>query len=407
MPRRRSLPALVLLLLGLAACGAGGSGSATSTAATAAPATSTSAPATTSSAPAQKAAALALRKIGSFSSPVWVTSAPGDNSRLFVVEQGGTIRVIKNGKVLSQPFLDIRSRVTCCGEQGLLSLAFAPDYAKSGRFYVYYSSNGGSAERVEEFKRSSADRARLSSRRLVLRMADPEGNHNGGLLLFHDGRLFIGTGDGGGAFDQHGSRGNAQNLNSPLGKILRINPRPSRGRSYSSPSDNPFVGRAGRDEIWSYGLRNPWRYSFDRKTGDLVIGDVGQNAVEEIDFAAGNSSRGANYGWRPWEGRRRAFNEPAPGAVFPVITASHSDGYCSITGGYVVRDPHLTGWVGRYLYGDFCKGDILSAKLSLGKATSRRSTGLHVDQLSSFGEDNQGRLYAISLGGSVYRIAAR
>jgi glucose/arabinose dehydrogenase len=351
--------------------------------------------------------ALGLKRIGSFSSPVYVTAPPGDSRRLFVVEQGGVIRVVRDGHVLPTPFLDIRSRVVCCGEQGLLSMAFAPDYARSGRFYVYYSSDGGSRERVEEFHRSSADRARPSSRRLVLLMADPEGNHNGGLLMFHDGLLYIGTGDGGGANDQHGSRGNAQNRDSLLGKLLRINPRAHAGRRYTVPADNPFVGRAGRDEIWSYGLRNPWRYSFDRSTGDLTIGDVGQDHEEEIDFAPGQASRGANYGWRPWEGRRRNFDEPAPGAVFPVLTTSHADGNCSITGGYVVRDPRLTGWVGHYLYGDFCRPAIESAVLSSGRATARRATGLRVDSLSSFGEDSLGRVYAVSLNGPVYRIVAR
>jgi glucose/arabinose dehydrogenase len=338
---------------------------------------------------------------------VYVTAPPGDSRRLFVVEQEGVIRVVRDGRELRTPFLDIRDRVQCCGEQGLLSMAFAPDYARTGRFYVYYTSNGGSQERVEAFRRSGPDRARRASRRLVLSMADPEGNHNGGMLVFHGGLLYIGTGDGGGADDQHGARGNAQNLNSLLGKILRIDPRARSGRPYTVPSDNPFVGRAGRDQIWSYGLRNPWRFSFDRTTGDLVIGDVGQNAVEEIDFSPGASSRGTNYGWRPWEGRRRNFNEPAPGAVFPVITHSHGEGYCSITGGYVVRDPRLTGWVGRYLYSDFCRGTIESALLSPGKATGERSTGLRVSSISSFGEDARGRVYAVSLGGPVYRIVAR
>jgi glucose/arabinose dehydrogenase len=349
---------------------------------------------------------LRLRRIGSFSSPVYVTAPPGDSRRLFVVEQEGTIRIVRGGRRLSTPFLDIRSRVQCCGEQGLLSMAFAPDYARTGRFYVYYTDRGG-RERVEQFRRSGPDRAPLSSRRLVLLMADPEGNHNGGLLVFHDGLLYIGTGDGGGANDQHGARGNAQNLNSLLGKLLRIDPRARSGRPYTIPAGNPFAGRTGRDEIWSYGLRNPWRYSFDRSTGDLVIGDVGQNAVEEIDFSPGSSSRGANYGWRPFEGRRKNFNESAPGAVFPVITHSHGEGSCSITGGYVVRDRQLTGWVGRYLYGDFCRGRIESAALSPGRATGRRSTGLRVDSLSSFGEDALGRVYAVSLSGPVYRIVAR
>jgi glucose/arabinose dehydrogenase len=405
MPRRRLLPALSALVVGLAACGAGTSRGGATTAATTAPATTA---ASTTAPPAKSTgAALGLQRIGSFSSPVYVTSPPGDSRRLFVVEQEGVIRVVRDGRKLSAPFLDIRDRVTCCGEQGLLSMAFAPDYARTGRFYVYYSSDNGTRERVEAFRRSGPDRARRASRRLVLNMADPEGNHNGGQLVFHGGLLYIGTGDGGGANDQHGARGNAQNRNSLLGKILRIDPRARSGRPYTIPADNPFVGRAGRDEIWSYGLRNPWRFSFDRATGNLVIGDVGQNAAEEIDFAPGASSRGTNYGWRPWEGRRRNFNESAPSAVFPVITHSHGEGYCSITGGYVIRDPRLTGWVGRYIYGDFCRGGIESALLSPGRAAGQRSTGLHVDSLSSFGEDALGRVYAVSLGGPVYRIVAR
>jgi glucose/arabinose dehydrogenase len=405
MPRRRLLPALSALVVGLAACGAGTSSGGATTAATTAPATTA---ASTTAPPAKSTgAALGLQRIGSFSSPVYVTSPPGDSRRLFVVEQEGVIRVVRDGRKLSAPFLDIRDRVTCCGEQGLLSMAFAPDYARTGRFYVYYSSDNGTRERVEAFRRSGPDRARRASRRLVLNMADPEGNHNGGQLVFHGGLLYIGTGDGGGANDQHGARGNAQNRNSLLGKILRIDPRARSGRPYTIPAGNPFVGRAGRNEIWSYGLRNPWRFTFDRTTGDLVIGDVGQNAVEEIDFSPGTSSRGANYGWRPWEGRRRNFNEPAPGAVFPVITHSHGEGYCSITGGYIVRDPRLSGWDGRYLYGDFCRDSIESALLSPGRAAGQRSTGLHVDSLSSFGEDSLGRVYAVSLGGPVYRIVAR
>ena len=398
MTLRRLPPVVVALLVGLAACGAKGSSGTSASRPSASPAPP----------PAREAATarLGLRRVGSFDTPVYVTSPPGDTRRLFVVEQKGVVRVIRDGRVLRTPFLNIRRRVTCCGEQGLLSLAFAPDYARTGRFYVYYTDRGGS-ERIEGFRRASADRANPGTRRLVLRMGDPEPNHNGGLMIFGpDRHMYVGTGDGGGANDQHGARGNAQNRNSLLGKLLRIDPAPFRGRPYRVPSDNPFVGRDGRDEIWSYGLRNPWRWSFDRQTGDLIIGDVGQNNIEEVDFAPGTSSRGANFGWRPWEGRRRNFDEPAPNPVFPEITYPTSSG-CAVTGGYVVRDRRLTGWGGRYLYGDFCNGVVQSVVLSDGRATGRRATGLHVDQLSSFGEDALGRIYAVSLGGRVYRIVAR
>lgn len=360
--------------------------------------------------PARAAApgALRLAPVGRFSQPVYVTGAPGDTRRVFVVEQSGSIRVVRGGRVLSRPFLDIRSRVTNNGEQGLLSMAFAPDYRRSGRFYVYYT-DADQQQRIVEFRRSTADRARLSSARLVLRMADPEANHNGGQLQFGpDGLLYVGTGDGGGADDQHGERGNAQDLGSPLGKLLRIDPRRSGSRRYRVPSSNPFRGRAGaRPEIYSYGLRNPWRFSFDRSTGDLVIADVGQDQVEEVDFAPRGTAKGANFGWRPLEGTRKNFpDESAPGAVPPVIQHSHDDGWCSITGGYVVRDPALPALRGRYVYGDYCQGRIRSARLSAGRADDDRETGLStVPRISSFGQDTRGRIYVASLEGPVYRLA--
>jgi glucose/arabinose dehydrogenase len=239
-------------------------------------------------------------------------------------------------------------------------------------------------------------------------MQDDEGNHNGGLLLFGpDDLLYVGTGDGGGAGDQHGPRGNAQNLGSLLGKILRIDPRPDGGRPYRVPTSNPFAGRSGaRPEVYSYGLRNPWRFSFDRRTGDLSIGDVGQGAVEEISFV--RSGKGRNFGWRPFEGRRRyTSGESAPGHVRPVIQRFHSRGNCSITGGVVVRDPGLPALRGRYVFGDYCRGRIESARLSPGRARQQRATRLRVDQLSSFGEDARGRVYVTSLSGPVYRLAPR
>ena len=350
--------------------------------------------------------------VGQFESPVYVTAPPGDRRRLFVVEQGGTIRVMRAGRRLAQPFLDIRSIVTAGGEQGLLSMAFAPDYATTRRFYVNYTDRAG-VQRVVEYRRSrsSADRADRSSARTVLRYDDLEANHNGGLVIFGPDRLlYIGTGDGGGGNDQHGARGNSQDLGSLLGKILRIDPRRSGGRPYRIPASNPFAGRSGaRGEIYSYGLRNPWRFSFDRSTGDLTIGDVGQNAIEEIDFARKGAARGANYGWRPWEGRRRNFQEPADGHVPPVLELSHDAGNCSVTGGCVVRDRGVPALLGRYVYGDLCKGELRSAKLAPGSATGDAAIPgvAKVDQISSFGEDARGRVYVVSLNGPIYRLAAR
>ena len=401
-----TLPAVAALAL--AACGGGDD----EPRAVTDPATASVAPATSASSSVQAAASGSVRlaSVGTFSAPVYVTAPPSDRRRIFVVEQGGTIRVVRAGRTQRTPFLDIRSRVIAGGEQGLLSMAFAPDYASSRRFYVNYTDRRG-VQRVVEYRRSrsNAERADAGSARLVLRYDPFEANHNGGLIVFGpDGLLYVGTGDGGGADDQHGSRGNAQDLGQLEGKLLRIDPRRSGGRPYRVPSSNPFVNRSGaRPEIYSYGLRNPWRFSFDRSTGDLTIGDVGQNAIEEIDFARKGQASGANYGWRPFEGRRRNFDESAPGAVEPVIELSHDDGNCSVTGGYVVRDPALPALRGRYVYGDFCKGQLRSARLSAGSASGDRSLGLRkVGELSSFGEDALGRVYVVSLSGSVFRLTA-
>jgi glucose/arabinose dehydrogenase len=350
--------------------------------------------------------AVRLQKIGSFDSPVHVTSPPADASRLFVVEQGGTVRVVKGGKTLSTPFLDVSDKITTGSEQGLLSIAFPPDYASSGLFYVFYTDNDGD-EAVVEYRRRSEDVADPGSARLLMKVADPETNHNGGLLLFGpDRHLYIGIGDGGGGGDQHGARGNAQSLGTLLGKILRIDPKAEGSRPYTIPTDNPFVNRSGaKGEIYSYGLRNPWRFSFDRSTGDLTIGDVGQDEVEEIDFVRKGKGRGANFGWRPFEGNHRfAPGEPAPGAIKPVITQQHSDGNCSITGGVVIRDPGLKAWRGRYVFGDYCRGVIQTAVLSSGRARNLTDRNLEVPQLSSFGEDARGRVYATSLDGPLYRF---
>jgi hypothetical protein len=242
-------------------------------------------------------------------------------------------------------------------------------------------------------------------------MADPAANHNGGAMVFGpDGLLYVGTGDGGGGNDPWGARGNAQDLGSLLGKLLRIDPRRSNSRPYRVPASNPFVSRAGaRAEIYAYGLRNPWRFSFDRRTGALSIGDVGQNAVEEIDFTAPGKARGANFGWRPWEGTRRNFpGEAAPGHVRPVLEHRHDQGFCSITGGYVVRDPGLPALAGQYVYSDFCDGHVRAAKLTpTGSSADRRLAVPRVGSVSSFGEDARGRVYVVSSEGPVLRLASR
>jgi glucose/arabinose dehydrogenase len=375
---------LLAAVLVLAACGSGESGGAVDSA----------------------QGAVRLQEIGSFDSPVYVTSPPKDAGRLFVVEQGGKVIVVKGGKPLGTPFLDVSDKITTGSEQGLLSIAFPPDYAASGLFYVFYTDNDGD-EAVVEYKRRTEDVADPGSARQLFKVADPEPNHNGGLLLFGpDDHLYIGIGDGGGAGDQHGARGNGQNLGTLLGKILRIDPKASGSRPYTIPADNPLVNRAGaKGEIYSYGLRNPWRFSFDRSTGDLTIGDVGQNEVEEIDFVRKGKGRGANFGWRPFEGNDRfAAGESAPGAIKPVITERHSDGNCSITGGVVIRDPKLPAWRGRYVFGDYCRGVVQTAVLSSGRAKGLIDRKLKVPQLSSFGEDARGRVYATSLDGPVYRF---
>jgi glucose/arabinose dehydrogenase len=392
---RRVLPALVagvLAVAALAGCGSGGDDEA--------------APGATAAA----AGGVRLVEVGSFAEPVYVTAPVGDD-RVFVVERGGRIRVVRGGRKLAASFLDLSGKTQAGGERGLLSMAFAPDYATSGRFYVDYTDLRGDT-RVVEYRVDPAnpDRADPASAREVLAQAQPEPNHNGGLLLFGpDDLLYVGLGDGGGGGDRHGPRGNAQDLGTWLGKILRIDPRASGGRPYTVPASNPFVRRAGaRPEVYAYGLRNPWRFSFDRASGAIAIADVGQEEVEEVSFRRSGRARGANFGWRVFEGSRRyTAGERAPGAIAPVIERLHSKGNCSITGGVVVRDPALRSLAGRYVFADFCDGRILSARLGERRAAGLRSTGLRVDGPSSFGEDARGRVYVTSLGGRVFRLAAR
>lgn len=340
-----------------------------------------------------------LASLGRFNEPVYVTGPAGADGRLFVVEQGGRI-MVKGRRGKARTFLDVKG-VEAGGERGLLSVAFAPDYQSSGLFYAYLTAPGGDIV-IREYRRagSDQDRADPTSGRDVLEIEHSENpNHNGGQLQFGpDGLLYIGTGDGGAAYDPPE---NAQNRDSLLGKLLRIDPRRDGGDPYSVPGSNPFVGRDGRDEIYSYGLRNPFRFSFDRADGALLIGDVGQDRYEEIDYETLAGAAGANFGWDAFEGYHRLNDDASPdpgGTLKPVDEYSHRGGNCAITGGYVSRDPKVRALFGRYLYADFCKGQIRSIVPHPGRAKGDRPTGLPVESgISSFGEDTRGRIYVANL----------
>lgn len=338
--------------------------------------------------------------------PVAITHA-GD-SRLFITQQRGTIVIWDGTRILSTPFLDITSLVACCNERGLLSVAFHPRYAQNGFFYINYTEVAGPGTTVvARYQVSSTDpnRADPNSAKVLLRVAQPFANHNGGQLQFGpDGFLYIGLGDGGSAGDP-GNR--AQNLSELLGKILRIDV--DRGDPYAVPPSNPFVNRAGaRTEIWSYGLRNPWRFGFDRATGELWIADVGQGAWEEIDFQPATSIGGENYGWRRLEGTH-CFNPSSNcddgTTVKPVIEYDHSAGACSVTGGYVYRGAQSPRLTGTYLYGDYCNGMIWGATHPGSGGTSSR---LLIDTpyaISTFGEDFNGEIYVTDYaGGRLFHI---
>ena len=356
-------------------------------------------------------AATVLRPVvtSGLTNPVYVTSAPDGSGRLFVLEQAGRIRIIKNGVLLPTPFLDISDMTAKGTEQGLLGLAFHPAFKTTGLFYVYWTlSNGDDA--VNQYKVSSnPDVATRTSSKRVITFAHPFDNHNGGMLAFDkSGYLFIGTGDGGGTGDP-GNR--AQSKSSMLGKILRINVNGRTGtRQYSVPAGNPFVGKTGLDEIWSYGLRNPWRFSFDRVTGDLWIGDVGQDRYEEIDrstVVGSGRGRGINFGWRVMEGRHcyiPASGCSTRGKMLPVVEYSHGGGACSVTGGYVYRGKAVPALYGRYVFADFCTGTIWSVPKG-GVAPIARSLVMDTNlMISSFGEDAAGELYVVDRNGGVYRF---
>ena len=351
--------------------------------------------------------------LSGLSQPVDLQAPPGDTTRLFIVEKTGTIRIFRNGALLPGAFLDLSTQVSHGSEQGLLGLAFHPRYASNGKFYVDYTDAQGDTRVVEYLVSSNPDVA-SGTWRSILIVDQPYSNHNAGQLAFGpDGDLYVGFGDGGSAGDP---QDRAQNPDSLLGKMLRIHvdaPDPAAGTEYSIPPDNPFVGRPGyRPEIWALGLRNPWRYAFDRATGDLYIADVGQNLWEEVDVEpAGRGGR--NYGWNVTEGFHcySAAQCDTTGFTAPVVEYGHDAG-CSITGGYVYRGRAVPDLDGVYFYGDYCSGFVRSFRYANGVATDERdwtsslrtSSGGAMAGLSSFGQDARGELYLLLLGGEIYRI---
>ena len=358
---------------------------------------------------------LTRQHIGDFVDPVLVTAPKGDD-RLFVVERAGRILVVEDGTVLTEPFLDIRDQVLShlTREQGLLGLAFHPDYTSNGRFFVYYSVNLGTdpPDGVPDYKSivaeyhadPRADVADAQETRLMT-IDEPAWNHNAGMLAFgpNDGYLYIALGDGGGGNDTYG---NGQNTATLLGSILRVDV--DTGSPYAVPADNPFVGTSNANEIWAYGLRNPWRFSFDSATGDLYIGDVGQDQSEEIDVLAAGDPGGANFGWPECEGDHDNSGGGCnqPGFTAPVVTKTHDENRCSIIGGYVYRGtclPDLQGW---YFFGDWCSGQVWRFQYSGGQATNEVDVTDQIGggDVTSFGEDGQGELYIVHHTGPVYRI---
>jgi glucose/arabinose dehydrogenase len=360
---------------------------------------------------AQTAGGLEAVPIESLSQPIDVDVARGSPDLVFVTRKSGVIQVLDDEDALPEPFLDITELVAAGGERGLLSLAFPPDYAKSRRFYVYFTNTAGDIE-VDEFKRRAADPtlARESSRRRVIVIPHPgHANHNGGTVQVDArGRLWMATGDGGGGGD---TEDNARRLGRLLGKLLRINPVPKRPRDpgYRIPKGNPFVGAPGRDEIWSYGLRNPFRFSFDEELRTVAIGDVGQGSREEVNVLTRGAAKGGNFGWPQYEGDQLFDpSRPGPGPPIPPTFAYPNPpaGQAAVTGGVIVRDPQLPTLEGRYLFADFYAGPLTSfiPDLANGEADDVRQETVTISQPAAFAHGRAGQLYVVSLAGTVYRL---
>jgi glucose/arabinose dehydrogenase len=318
-----------------------------------------------------------------------------------VAEKVGRVVALRGPRAEPHVVLDLSDEVSLGSEQGLLGLAFSPD----GRFLYVDLTDAEGDTRVVEFAFGQG-RADPASRRDLLVVDQPYSNHNGGGLAFGpDGYLYVAVGDGGSAGDP---AGNGQSLSTLLGKLLRIDPRPPGGRSYGIPPDNPFVDREGaRPEIWAFGLRNPWRFSFDRGTGDLWIGDVGQGGWEEIDVESAGSGGGTNFGWNRFEGAHAFQGGPSAGIVAPVFEYPHDGRVCAVIGGYVYRGGEIPDLVGAYVFGDLCRGRIEALRVEDGRAVRHRALGPEVPGLASFGEDASGELYVLSLSGPVFRLVPR
>jgi glucose/arabinose dehydrogenase len=351
---------------------------------------------------------------GAFVQPLYITGAGDGSDRLFVVEKEGRVIILRQGQEIQQvaePFLDIRERVSSqASERGLLSIAFSPTYASNGQFYLNYTNLEGNTVIARYHVSDNPDQADPASEEILLTISQPAANHNGGLILFGpDGYLYVGMGDGGMAGDPWG---NAQNRSVLLGKLLRLDVEPTgeTGTPYAIPPDNPFVGRDDmRPEIWAWGLRNPWRFSFDRATDDLYIGDVGQNRYEELHYQPAGSAGGENYGWDIIEGES-CFPEgercDKSGLELPILVYSHSGSDCSITGGYVYRGSAFPALRGIYFFADYCSGKLWGAiqTPSGWQSALLRNTGMSI---SSFGEDDRGELYLSDLwGGKIYRVGS-
>jgi glucose/arabinose dehydrogenase len=341
--------------------------------------------------------------------PLDLLSPPGDQQRIFIVEQGGVIRILQDGALLDTPFLDISAKVKREGnEQGLLGLAFHPQFAENGYLYVNYTGQTGVGDTViarYSLLDGDPNQADPNSEVVLLTVAQPYANHNGGGMVFGpDGYLYMSLGDGGSAGDP---QGNAQNLDTYLGKLLRVDV--DGDEPYAIPASNPFSAGGGLPEIFAYGLRNPWRFSFDRATGDLYIADVGQNAWEEIDFQPAGAPGGWNYGWDYLEGTHAFEGQPPEGALLaaPVFEYQHGIG-CSVTGGYVYRGTALPEFNGIYLFSDYCSGRVWGLLQAADGSWMNKElfqTGWNV---SSFGLDAQGELYLIDQsGGTVYKLVRK